>query len=138
MIVLGLDTATTATVAGVLDASGTVFEVRDDPEPGVQQYERNGRELTVTECPRVMLGPMLARLAPREVLVSRGGEEDELREVVGEAGAVATPLARASFEFRTRRGAGRAASQGAGARRVRGVRARRGRRRSGRSSTIWS
>ena len=26
-------------------------------------------DLTVTDCPRVMLGPMLARLAPREVLV---------------------------------------------------------------------
>ena len=41
MIVLGLDTATTATVAGVLDASGTVFEVRDDPEPGVRPGHAN-------------------------------------------------------------------------------------------------
>ncbi len=54
-------------------------------------------DLTVTECPRVMLGPMLARLAPREVLVSEALEND-LRELVGEAGAVATPLARASFD----------------------------------------
>ena len=36
MIVVGLDTATTATVAGVLDRAGTVTEVRDDPEPGVR------------------------------------------------------------------------------------------------------
>jgi tRNA threonylcarbamoyladenosine biosynthesis protein TsaB len=41
VIVLGLDTATSATVAGVLDASGTVFEVRDDPEPGVRPGHAN-------------------------------------------------------------------------------------------------
>ena len=78
-------------------------------------------DLTVTECPRVMLGPMLARLAPREVLVSET-QENELRELIGEAGAVATPLARASFEFGLGCGAGRAGLQGAGARRIRGLR----------------
>ena len=41
MIVLGIDTATTATVAGVLDGSGTVTEVRDDPEPGVRPAHAN-------------------------------------------------------------------------------------------------
>jgi tRNA threonylcarbamoyladenosine biosynthesis protein TsaB len=41
VIVVGLDTATTATVAGVLDASGAVFEVRDDPEPGVRPGHAN-------------------------------------------------------------------------------------------------
>jgi len=41
VIVLGLDTATTATVAGVLDRSGTVTEVRDDPEPGVRPAHAN-------------------------------------------------------------------------------------------------
>jgi tRNA threonylcarbamoyladenosine biosynthesis protein TsaB len=41
VIVLGLDTATTATVAGVLDASGTITEVRDDPEPGVRPGHAN-------------------------------------------------------------------------------------------------
>jgi tRNA threonylcarbamoyladenosine biosynthesis protein TsaB len=35
VIVLGLDTATTATVAGVLRGDA-VFEVRDDPEPGAR------------------------------------------------------------------------------------------------------
>jgi DNA mismatch repair protein MutS len=54
-------------------------------------------DLTVSPCPRVMLGPMLARLAPREVLVSEA-QEAELRELVAEAGAVVTPLARASFD----------------------------------------
>jgi len=41
VIVLGLDTATTATVAGVLDRSVTVTEVRDDPEPGVRPGHAN-------------------------------------------------------------------------------------------------
>ncbi len=54
-------------------------------------------ELTVAPCPRPALGPMLARLAPREVLVSEALEA-ELRDLIGEAGAVATPLARASFD----------------------------------------
>ena len=41
MIVVGVDTATTATVAGVLDRSGTVTEVRDDPAPGVRPAHAN-------------------------------------------------------------------------------------------------
>ena len=36
MILLALDTATTATVAGVLRADGNVVEVRDDPAPGAR------------------------------------------------------------------------------------------------------
>ena len=36
MIVLGLDTATSATVVGVLGADGLVHEVRDDPPPGAR------------------------------------------------------------------------------------------------------
>jgi DNA mismatch repair protein MutS len=54
-------------------------------------------ELTVSLCPRIRLGPMLARLAPREILVSEVLEPD-LRDLVAEAGAVATPLSRASFD----------------------------------------
>lgn len=54
-------------------------------------------DLTVADCPRVRLGPMLARLGPREVLVSEVLEA-ELRAVIAEADAVATPLARASFD----------------------------------------
>ncbi|MBA3324721.1 MAG: DNA mismatch repair protein MutS, partial [Rhodobacteraceae bacterium] len=54
-------------------------------------------ELAVASCARAGLGPMLARLGPREVLVSEA-QEDELRELFAEAGAVATPLARASFD----------------------------------------
>lgn len=70
-------------------------------------------DLTVAPCPRVMLGPMLARLAPREVLVSET-QENELRDLVGEAGAVATPLARASFDS-TAAGARLAAAYGVAA-----------------------
>jgi len=36
VILLALDTATTATVAGVLRADGSVVEVRDDPAPGAR------------------------------------------------------------------------------------------------------
>jgi tRNA threonylcarbamoyladenosine biosynthesis protein TsaB len=36
VIVVGLDTATAATVAGVLDGADAVTEVRDDPEPGAR------------------------------------------------------------------------------------------------------
>jgi tRNA threonylcarbamoyladenosine biosynthesis protein TsaB len=36
VIVLGLDTATPSTVAGVLRRDGTVVEVRDDPAPGAR------------------------------------------------------------------------------------------------------
>ncbi len=53
--------------------------------------------LTVAACARSGLGPMLARLGPREVLVPETLEA-ELREPLAEAGAVATPLARASFD----------------------------------------
>jgi tRNA threonylcarbamoyladenosine biosynthesis protein TsaB len=41
VILLGLDTATTATVVGVLDGAGAVTEVRDDPEPGVRPGHAN-------------------------------------------------------------------------------------------------
>jgi tRNA threonylcarbamoyladenosine biosynthesis protein TsaB len=41
VIVLGIDTATTATVAGVLDRAGDVTEVRDDPEPGARPAHAN-------------------------------------------------------------------------------------------------
>ena len=56
-------------------------------------------DLTVAPCPRVLLGPMLARLAPREVLVPEA-QEPELRDLVAEAGAVATPLAARQLRIR--------------------------------------
>ncbi|MER2507497.1 MAG: DNA mismatch repair protein MutS, partial [Amaricoccus sp.] len=54
-------------------------------------------EVTVAACDRTGLGPMLARLGPREVLVPEAMEND-LRDLIAEAGAVATPLAAASFD----------------------------------------
>ena len=70
-------------------------EVRGDG--GFAWVDVSTGDLTVTSCPRVGLGPMLARLGPREVLVA-DALEPELRGIVAEAGAVATPLARASFD----------------------------------------
>ncbi|MFO1105698.1 MAG: DNA mismatch repair protein MutS [Amaricoccus sp.] len=54
-------------------------------------------DLTVADCPRVRLGPMLARLAPREVLVAET-LAPELAALIAEADAVPTPLARSSFD----------------------------------------
>ncbi|PZQ52702.1 MAG: DNA mismatch repair protein MutS [Rhodovulum sulfidophilum] len=54
-------------------------------------------DVTVAPCPRPGLGPMLARIAPSEVLLP-DQLEPELRGLVAEMGAVATPLARASFD----------------------------------------
>jgi DNA mismatch repair protein MutS len=51
----------------------------------------------VSECPRVKLGPELARLTPSELIVVEGLDA-ELRELASEAGAALTPLSRASFD----------------------------------------
>jgi len=51
----------------------------------------------VMPCPEVRLGPELARLAPREVLVSEARER-ELAVIVTEAGAAVTALSRGSFD----------------------------------------
>jgi len=51
----------------------------------------------VSECPAVMLAPMLARLSPRELLVAANNEE-VLRPQADEAGAVITAMAAASFD----------------------------------------
>jgi DNA mismatch repair protein MutS len=66
-------------------------------EGGIAWADVSTGELTVAACPRPQLGPMLARLSPREVLLPETLEAD-LREMIGEAGAAATPLARASFD----------------------------------------
>ncbi|HSF93834.1 MAG TPA: DNA mismatch repair protein MutS, partial [Thermohalobaculum sp.] len=56
-------------------------------------------DLGVAETPRAGLGPGLARIAPREVLVLDAAFEDTaLMEQIEEAGAVATPLGAASFD----------------------------------------
>ena len=54
-------------------------------------------ELRVVPCPLVRLGAELARLAPREVLISDANEAD-LADIVTESGAAMTPLSRGSFD----------------------------------------
>ncbi len=51
----------------------------------------------VTPCPPVRLGPELARLGPREIIVAEGREE-EVRETVEDAGAALTTVARSAFD----------------------------------------
>ncbi len=50
----------------------------------------------VSSCSRLRLGPELARLAPREVLLPE--DETEACRLVEEAGGAVTPLARSSFD----------------------------------------
>ena len=54
-------------------------------------------ELRVMLCPLVRLGPELARISPREVLVSEA-QEAELAGLVTESGAAITALARGCFD----------------------------------------
>ena len=54
-------------------------------------------DFRVMPCPLHRLGPELARLAPREVLVSEAKEAD-CAEIVSDLRAALTPLARASFD----------------------------------------
>ncbi|RSK30710.1 DNA mismatch repair protein MutS [Rhodovulum iodosum] len=51
----------------------------------------------VIPCPPVRLGPELARLAPREVVISEACHDD-WAGLVTESGAALTPLARSSFD----------------------------------------
>jgi DNA mismatch repair protein MutS len=51
----------------------------------------------VMACPRVRLGPELARLAPREVLLAEGSER-AAEAVVAETGAAVTQLSRVAFD----------------------------------------
>jgi tRNA threonylcarbamoyladenosine biosynthesis protein TsaB len=63
--VLGLDTATPATVAGVLRADGQAFERRDDPRPG-ERPAHGGRLLALVEQALEDAGlgwPDIARIA---------------------------------------------------------------------------
>ncbi|MEO1493070.1 MAG: DNA mismatch repair protein MutS [Pseudomonadota bacterium] len=56
-------------------------------------------DLMVADLARSGLGPMLARIAPREVLILDTPDEDPvLAAQIEEAGAVATPLAGSSFD----------------------------------------
>ncbi|MFL9503531.1 DNA mismatch repair protein MutS, partial [Rhodopseudomonas palustris] len=70
-------------------------EVRD--EAALAWADISTGELRVMPCPLARLSPELARLAPREVLVSETRDRD-LASLVEDTGAAITPLARASFD----------------------------------------
>jgi DNA mismatch repair protein MutS len=70
-------------------------EVRD--EAALAWADISTGELRVMACPRMRLGPELARLAPREVLMADGQQAD-WADLISEAGAALTPLSRASFD----------------------------------------
>jgi DNA mismatch repair protein MutS len=98
--VVRLVTPGTLTEESLLEARRHNFlaafaEVRD--EAALAWVDISTGEFRVMPCPAVRLGPELARLAPREVLVSETREAD-WRDVVAEAGAALTPLARACFD----------------------------------------
>ncbi|MFE3835855.1 DNA mismatch repair protein MutS [Pseudogemmobacter sonorensis] len=70
-------------------------EVRD--EAALAWADISTGELRVMPCPLPRLGPELARLTPRELLVSETRDRD-LAGIARDAGAAVTPLARASFD----------------------------------------
>ena len=70
-------------------------EVRD--EGALAWADISTGEFRVMPCPLPRLAPELARLSPREVLLSEARDRD-LATLVTESGAAATPLARSSFD----------------------------------------
>jgi DNA mismatch repair protein MutS len=70
-------------------------EVRD--EAALAWADISTGEFRVMPCPLVRLPPELARLAPREVLVSETRDRD-LAPLTEDMGAALTPLSRASFD----------------------------------------
>ena len=70
-------------------------EVREDA--ALAWVDISTGEVRVMICPQVRLGPELARLTPRELVISEA-KEAELAETAREIGAALTPLARASFD----------------------------------------
>ncbi len=70
-------------------------EVRD--EAALAWADISTGEFRVMSCALTRLGPELARLAPKEVLVYEARDRD-LASLVTDSGAALTPLARASFD----------------------------------------
>lgn len=98
--VVRLVTPGTLTEESLLEARRHNFlaawaEVRD--EAALAWVDISTGEFRVTPCPLSKLGPELARLAPREVLVSEAKEAD-CAEIVSDMRAAMTPLSRASFD----------------------------------------
>ena len=70
-------------------------EVRD--EGALAWADISTGEFRVISCPPIRLGPELARLSPRELLISEAKETD-LTTLVSESGASLTPISQGSFE----------------------------------------
>ena len=98
--VVRLVTPGTLTEESLLEARRHNFlaawaEVRD--EAALAWVDISTGEFRVMPCPLVRLAPELARLAPREVLIS-DTKSDDCAGIVTESGAALTPLSRASFD----------------------------------------
>ncbi|MBV7380068.1 DNA mismatch repair protein MutS [Maritimibacter dapengensis] len=98
--VVRLVTPGTLTEDSLLDARRHNFlaayaEVRD--EGALAWVDISTGAFRVMACSRARFGPELARIAPREVVVS-DAEEASLAEIVSDMGASITPLGRAAFD----------------------------------------
>ncbi len=98
--VVRLVTPGTLTEESLLEARRHNFlaafaEVREDA--ALAWADISTGEFRVMPCPPARLGPELARLAPREVLMSEAKEAD-WAGIVSESGASLTPLSRGSFD----------------------------------------
>jgi len=98
--VVRLVTPGTLTEDSLLDARSNNYlaafsQVRD--ETALAWADISTGDVWVQSCPRVKLGPELARLGPSEVLISEGAFED-LAPIVEDAGASPTELGKASFD----------------------------------------
>ena len=98
--VVRLVTPGTLTEESLLEARRHNFlaawgEVREDA--ALAWVDISTGEFRVMPCPMIRLAPELARLGPREVLVSETKEAD-LAEIVSDTRAALTPLARSSFD----------------------------------------
>ncbi len=98
--VVRLVTPGTLTEESLLEARRHNFlaawsEVRE--EAALAWTDISTGEFRVMSCPLVRLGPELARIAPREVVVSEAKEADCAR-IVSDLGAALTPLSRGSFD----------------------------------------
>ncbi len=98
--VVRLVTPGTLTEESLLEARRHNFlaawaEVRD--EAALAWVDISTGEFRVISCPLVRLAPELARLSPREVIVSEAKEAD-CAGIVSDSGAAMTPLSRGSFD----------------------------------------
>jgi len=98
--VVRLVTPGTLTEESLLDARrhnylAAFAEVRD--ESALAWVDISTGAFHVMVCPRVKLGPELARLAPREVIVADGKEAD-FDEIVSDSGAALSTVGKAAFD----------------------------------------